>query len=86
VGICLIRLKKIRPKGLPDLISLTSENGAHRIAVEWDENGIVKEGVFIPRRDTSSKINSFVEGRIFCGFFPRIHLISFTVLESFSPL
>jgi hypothetical protein len=67
VGICLIRLKKIRPKGLPGLISLSSENGAHRIAVEWIENDELKEGVFIPRRDTSSKINSFVGGRIFPG-------------------
>lgn len=66
-GICLIRLKKIRPKGFPDLISLTSENGAHRIAVEWDEGDEVKQGVFIPRRDTSSKINSIVGGRIFPG-------------------
>jgi hypothetical protein len=66
-GICLIRLKKIRPKGFPDLISLTSENGAHRIAVEWDEGDEVKQGVFIPRRDTSSRINSFVGGRIFPG-------------------
>ena len=67
VGICLIRLKKIRPKGLPGLISLSSENGAHRIAVEWVENGEIREGVFIPRRDTSSKINSFVGGKIFPG-------------------
>ncbi len=67
VGICLIRLKKIRPKALPGFISLSSENGAHRIAVEWNENGELKEGVFIPRRDTSSKINSFVGGRIFPG-------------------
>jgi hypothetical protein len=67
VGICLIRLKKIRPKGLPGLISLSSENGAHRIAVEWAENNEIKEGVFIPRRDTSSRINSFVGGRIFPG-------------------
>jgi hypothetical protein len=67
VGICLIRLKKIRPIGLPDLIGLSSENGAHRIAVEWDENGSTREGVFIPRRDTSSRINSLVGGRIFPG-------------------
>lgn len=67
VGICLIRLKKIRPKGFPGLISLSSENGAHRIAVEWIENGETREGVFIPRRDTSSKINSFVGGKIFPG-------------------
>jgi len=34
VGICLIRLKNIKPKGLPDCLGISSENGAHRIAVE----------------------------------------------------
>jgi len=32
-GICLIRLKEIRPKGLPKFMGISSENGAHRIAV-----------------------------------------------------
>jgi len=34
VGICLIRLKEIRSKGFPKQIGISSENGAHRIAVE----------------------------------------------------
>ncbi|MBK1896042.1 DUF2071 domain-containing protein [Chryseobacterium paridis] len=67
VGICLIRLKNIKALGLPDFVGFGSENGAHRIAVEWDENGEVKTGVYIPRRDTSSRINSLVGGRIFPG-------------------
>ena len=67
VGICLIRLKNIRPKGLPSLIGISSENGAHRIAVEWTENGETKEGVYIPRRDTSSLLNTLAGGRIFPG-------------------
>src|ERR1700756_617959 len=50
-GICLIRLKYVRPKGLPAFIGIGSENGAHRIAVEWVEVGKLKEGVSIPRRD-----------------------------------
>jgi uncharacterized protein YqjF (DUF2071 family) len=66
-GICLIRLKHVRPKGMPAFIGMGSENGAHRIAVEWTENGEVKEGVFIPRRDSNSKFNSLVGGRIFPG-------------------
>ncbi len=77
-GICLIRLKQIRPKGLPKQIGISSENGAHRIAVEWLENGIIKEGVYIPRRDTSSKINSLAGGTIFPGVH---HLADFTVNE-----
>jgi hypothetical protein len=67
VGICLIRLKHIRPNGLPDFIGISSENAAHRIAVEWLENGEIKEDVFIPRRDTSSFLNTLAGGRIFPG-------------------
>lgn len=78
VGICLIRLKNIRPKGLPKIVGISSENGAHRIAVEWTENGILKEGVYIPRRDTSSKLNSLAGGRIFPGLH---HLADFSVNE-----
>jgi hypothetical protein len=66
-GICLIRLKHIRPKGLPAFFGISSENGAHRFAVEWDEGNEVKEGVFVPRRDSSSLLNSWAGGRIFPG-------------------
>ena len=78
-GICLIRLKEIRPKGLPKQIGISSENGAHRIAVEWIENGELKEGVYIPRRDTSSKLNSLAGGTLFPGVH---HLAKFSVNES----
>ncbi len=77
-GICLIRLKGIRPKGLPQQIGISSENGAHRIAVEWLEGNELKEGVYIPRRDTSSKINAWAGGAVFPGIH---HLAHFTVKE-----
>src|SRR5689334_23330708 len=64
-GICLIRLGGIRPTFLPKIAGLTSENAAHRIAVEWDENGITRKGVFIPRRDTNALLNRLVGGKIF---------------------
>ncbi len=68
VGICLIRLEQIRPAGLPGVIGLSSENAAHRIAVEWtDQAGIEREGVFIPRRDTDSTLNHLAGGRLFPG-------------------
>ncbi len=78
VGICLIRLKNIKPKGFPNFIGVNSENGAHRIAVEWNENGETKEGVFIPRRDTSLKLNTIVGGKIFPG---KHYLAKFNVTE-----
>jgi len=78
VGICLIRLKNIKLKGLPDFVGVSSENGAHRIAIEWDEEGETKEGVYIPRRDTSLRLNTILGGRIFPG---KHFLAKFNVKE-----
>lgn len=78
-GICLIRLKQVRPKFLPFPCGIGSENAAHRIAVEWDANGETQHGVYIPRRDTSSWLNSLAGGRIFPGLH---HHARFTVAES----
>jgi hypothetical protein len=66
-GICLIRLGYIRPKMLPQVVGISSENAAHRIAVLWDEDGLAQEGVFIPRRDTNSQLNHLLGGRVFLG-------------------
>ena len=71
-GICLIRLKQVRPAWLPIPAGIGSENAAHRFAVEWDAGGAApggepREGVFIPRRDTSSRLNALVGGRLFPG-------------------
>ncbi len=66
-GICMIRLEHIRPKMMPEVIGVDSENAAHRVAVLWDEDGQTKEGVFISRRDTNSKLNLLMGGRVFPG-------------------
>ena len=67
-GICLIRLEQIRPKGFPRWVGISSENSAHRIAVVWENDaGEGREGVFVTRRDTDSRINSIAGGRIFPG-------------------
>ena len=66
-GVCMIRLKDVRPRGAPSFVGMTSENAAHRIAVQWEESGELREGVFVPRRDTSSRINVLLGGRLFSG-------------------
>lgn len=78
VGICLIRLKHVKPKGMPDFLGVNSENGAHRIAVEWEDKGRLREGVYVPRRDTSLRLNSLAGGRIFPG---KHYLAKFNVQE-----
>ena len=78
-GICLIRLKAIRPKGLPQFIGISSENAAHRIAVQWHKDGQLRQGVYIHRRDSSSRLNSILGGRLFPGLH---HFAHFLVAES----
>jgi len=38
-GICLIRLEHVRPRLTPEIVGLSSENAAHRVAVLWEEDG-----------------------------------------------
>lgn len=78
-GICLIRLKQIRPAFIPLPLGLGSENGAHRIAVEWDDGDVQREGVYIPRRDTNSRLSHLLGGRVFPGIH---HHARFTTRES----
>jgi hypothetical protein len=67
-GICLIRLEEMRPAWAPAFCGLSSENAAHRVAVEWDDaEGRSHEGVYIPRRDTSSWLNHITGGPVFPG-------------------
>lgn len=79
-GICLIRLKDVRPAMAPECLGgLSSENAAHRVAVEWDgPDGAPREGVYIPRRDTDSRLNALVGGRLFPGVH---HHATFDVAE-----
>ncbi|MFD7495886.1 DUF2071 domain-containing protein [Streptomyces sp. NPDC059832] len=66
-GICLLRLGRVRPAWTPKVFGLRSENVAHRIAVEWDGPFGVETGVYIPRRDTASRLNAWAGGRLFPG-------------------
>lgn len=79
-GICLIRLRDLRPRGLPAAVGIGSENAAHRIAVEWErEDGTRETGVYVPRRDTSSRLFATAGGRLFSD---RHYLADFDVTEA----
>ncbi|HEY1377679.1 MAG TPA: DUF2071 domain-containing protein [Gemmataceae bacterium] len=70
-GICLIRLRRVRPRWLPLPVGLASENAAHRIAVEWDDGGAVRTGVYILRRETTSRLSALAGGPLFPGVHRR---------------
>jgi uncharacterized protein YqjF (DUF2071 family) len=66
-GICQVSLINMRVKGAPALLGTSSNNAAHRIAVDT----IKGEGVYVTRRDTDSWINSLSGGRIFPGVYNK---------------
>jgi len=78
-GVCLIRLGQLRPAGWPRWLGLRSENAAHRIAVTWPTAEGPQSGVFVRRRDTSSRLNTWVGGRVFPV---PCHLADFDVAET----
>jgi hypothetical protein len=78
-GICLIRLAALRPSGLPGWLGVRTENAAHRIAVVWNGPDGPQRGVYIPRRDTSSRLTTSLAGRLFPG---EHHHAAFSVQET----
>ena len=78
-GICLIRLKQVRPAFVPFSMGFGSENAAHRFAVEWERDGQWHQGVYIPRRDSSSRLNAMLGGRLVPG---EHHHATFDVEET----
>lgn len=67
VGICLIRLERLRPRGLPAWLGWASENMAHRFAVRVPRDGTFSPSVFIARRDTTGRLVGLLGGRVFPG-------------------
>jgi len=68
-GVCLIGLGNLRPGGVPAVLGLRTENSAHRIAVEWNDETGRRQGVYIPRRDTNSALVRALGGRFFPGVY-----------------
>lgn len=67
-GICLIRLVELRPPGLPAVVGRTTTAAAHRISVHGPDGS---PGVFVPRRDTSSRAAALAGGRVWPGVHGR---------------
>lgn len=72
-GVCMIGLEAVRPGWLRPRVGFRTENVAHRIAVEWDENGATRSGVYIVERHSSSVLPVLAGGRLFPGVQKRAH-------------
>jgi hypothetical protein len=78
-GICLIRMRRLGPRFLPFPLFGASENGALRFAVEWEQDGQLRQGVYIPARYTTSCVAAFAGMRFFPG---KHYMARFQVEES----
>src|SRR5258706_6395115 len=56
-GVFLIRLEHIRPRVMPEIVCLNSENAAHVVAVTWAENGVTRARELISRRPTGPYVS-----------------------------
>ncbi len=57
----------MRPRGVPARLGLTSENAAHRFAVQWHDETGLRTGVYIPKRHSPAFVNVAVGDRLFPG-------------------
>ena len=65
--ISLDRVTALRPRGFPAVMGYTCENAAHRIAVEWDQDGRTATGAFVLARHTDSQLGAAFGDRFFPG-------------------
>jgi len=79
VGICLIRMENLRPQGIPSALGVSTENMAHRVAIQYPANGTMHPGVFIWRRETDQRLVQMLGGRLFPGVH---HHAEFQVVET----
>lgn len=66
-GVCLIALTELRPGWVRPRWGLSTENAAHRFAVEWDEGEETRTGVYVIERHTSGVVPIIGGGRFFPG-------------------
>lgn len=72
VGCCLLEIDDVRPAALPAVAGITLRAAAHRISVEWDDGpGEPVVGVYVPMRQTDSRLAVALGGRRFPGVHAR---------------
>ncbi len=71
-GICLIRLGRLRPHGLPSAVGLRRETPTTASPSSGARPDGPATGVYIARRDTATRLNAAAGGRLF----PREHRLA----------
>jgi len=66
-SLCLMRIENARPWFAPFREGMDVETLTHRISVEWERNGATGCGVYVPRRDVSSRLYAVLGDRFAPG-------------------
>jgi len=74
-GVCLIALTELRPGWVRPRWGISTENAAHRFAVEWDEGGATHTGVYVIERHSSDIVPVVGGGRFFPGIQRRARFV-----------
>jgi hypothetical protein len=78
VGCCMIEIASARPWPVPAAFGIEIRAAAHRISVESDSGDPTTLAVYVPARNTDSKMAVLAGGRAF----PGVHLKSKIVVEA----
>lgn len=74
-GVCLITLTELRPGWVRPRWGISTENAAHRFAVECDEGGATHAGVYVIERHSSDIVPVVGGGRFFPGIQRRARFV-----------
>lgn len=66
-GVCLTRFAQLRTRFVPPFLGMSAEDAVHWVAAEWDSGQGPRTGVYILRRDTSSRLVALAGGRLLPG-------------------
>lgn len=59
-SLLLLRIRGLRPRGLPDRAGTTHHHALHRVAVEWSEGGRERTGAYVVRRASDSRLSALL--------------------------
>lgn len=66
-SLLVLRVRGLRPRGLPERAGRTTYHALHRVAVEWSEDGRSRTGAYVVRRASDSRLLALFGRRLAPG-------------------
>jgi hypothetical protein len=59
-SLLILRIRGLRPRGLPERAGRTTYHALHRVAVEWSERNRQRSGAYVIRRASDSRLSALL--------------------------